>query len=319
MSGRADLGPYSLSLGQASLWYQFGAMAEQKHHYIPEFYLKQWAGADGRLVEFCRRHQKGKNIVVARHTYPGGTGYQRGLYSIKGVPDDIKDVLENKFLGVADGQAATSLVQMVGDKHVPTGGGKAAWIRFVLSLMHRTPEGVTRSFDAIKKHYQEHNLEEARARYAAERRPTDPDTLEEFLEIMAPRAVSQANATHLLNVIQSPKVGNAIMRMYWFVVTMEGLRHPLLTSDRPIVMTNGLGQSTSHVVLPISPQHIFVAAASDDEVAKLKELSRGGVMAKNLNDRVARQARKFVYATDPSQLRFVENRLGEKMVWSPFE
>jgi len=72
-------------------------MAEQKHHYIPEFYLKQWAGADGRLVEFCRRHQKGKDVVVARHTYPGGTGYKRGLYSIRGVPDDIKDVLENKF------------------------------------------------------------------------------------------------------------------------------------------------------------------------------------------------------------------------------
>jgi hypothetical protein len=72
-------------------------------------------------------------------------------------------------------------------------------------------------------------------------------------------------------------------------------------------------------VLPISPQHIFVAAASDDEVRKLKELSKGGLMAKNLNDRVTRQARKFVYASDPSQLRFVDNTLGEKMVWSPFE
>jgi len=84
---------------------------------------------------------------------------------------------------------------MVRDKYVPTGGGKAAWIRFVLSLMHRNPEGVTRSFDAIKKHYQENNLEESRARYAAERRPTDPDTLEEFLEIMAPRAGAQRSAT----------------------------------------------------------------------------------------------------------------------------
>jgi hypothetical protein len=294
-------------------------MAEQKHHYIPEFYLKQWAGADGRLVEFCRRQRKGKNIVVARHTYPGGTGYQRGLYSIKGVPDDVKDVLENKFLSVADGQAATSLVEMVRGKDAPTGGHKAAWIRFVLSLMHRNPEGVTRAFDAIQKHYQEHDLDESRVRYAAERRQTDPDTLEEFLEIMAPRAVSHATAKYLLRVIQSPQVGNAIMSMHWFVVAMEGLRHPLLTSDRPIVMTNGLGRPDSHLVLPVSPQHIFVAAASDDEVAKLKEFAKRGLLAKELNDRVTRQARKFVYASDPSQMRFVTKRLGEKMAWSPFE
>jgi hypothetical protein len=84
-------------------------------------------------------------------------------------------------------------------------------------------------------------------------------------------------------------------------------------------MTNGLGLPHSHLVLPISPQHIFVAAASDDEVTKLKKLSKDGLLAKNLNDRVTRQARKFVYASDPSQLRFVDNRLGEKMVWSPFE
>lgn len=210
-------------------------------------------------------------------------------------------------------------LEMVRGKDAPTGGHKAAWIRFVLPLMHRNPERVTRAFDAIQKHYQEHDLEEGRVRYAAERRQTDPDTLEELLEIMAPRAVSHATAKYLLRVIQSPQVGNAIMSMHWFVVAMEGLRHPLLTSDRPIVMTNGLGRPDSHLVLPDSPQHIFVAAASDDEVTKLKEFAKRGLLAKESNDRVTRQARKFVYASDPSQMRFVANRLGEKMVWSPFE
>lgn len=294
-------------------------MADQKHHYIPEFYLKQWTSVDGQLVEYCRRPRKKGNIVIARKTYPGGTGYERGLYSIFGVPDDIKDIVENKYLSQADGEAAICLRQMVDDKLVPSGRGKAAWIRFVLSLMHRNPEGVARSFDAIKKHYSESNLDEALERYIKERRPTDPEKLEDFLEMMAPKAVSQANANHLLSVISSPKVGNAIMRMQWFVVKMVGLKHSLLTSDRPIVMTNGLGKTHSHLILPISPDHIFVAAASESEVKKLKDLSQGGVMASNLNDRIARQARKFVYGVDSSQTRFVENRLGEKAVWSPFE
>ena len=49
-----------------------------KHHYIPKFYLKQWAGPDGRLCEFAQRY-KG---VEARPTYPDGTGYVRGLYTL---------------------------------------------------------------------------------------------------------------------------------------------------------------------------------------------------------------------------------------------
>lgn len=294
-------------------------MAEQRHHYIPEFYLKQWAGDDGRLTEYCRRPRKSKDIVIARQTHPGGTGYERGLYSIPGVPDDLKDIVENKYLSQANGQAAVSLRRMIEDKDIPVGGGKAAWIRFVLSLMHRNPEGVARSFEAIKKHYKEHNLEEARKQYAEMRRPQDPERLEEFLELMAPKAVGQANANHLLSVISSPKVGSVIMNMYWNVVKMVGLKHSLLTSDRPIVMTNGLGHKNSHLVLPISPDHIFVAAASEDEVNRLKILSQGGEMARQLNDRVARQARKYVYGTRDSQTRFVENRLGERATWSPFE
>lgn len=56
---------------------------KQNHHYIREFYLKQWAGPDGQFVEYCRRY---KNRVVARPTAPGGTGYIPGLYLIPALP-----------------------------------------------------------------------------------------------------------------------------------------------------------------------------------------------------------------------------------------
>ena len=84
-------------------------------------------------------------------------------------------------------------------------------------------------------------------------------------------------------------------------------------------MTNGLAFDTSHIALPIAPDHIFVAANSDKEVSALKQLAESGEMAKVLNDRMPRQARKYVYSTDDRQLRFIENRLGEKAAWSPIE
>jgi hypothetical protein len=51
-------------------------MKDQKHHYIPEFYLKQWAGPDGRLCEFSRPYKR----VLPRMTHPGGTGFSRGRF-----------------------------------------------------------------------------------------------------------------------------------------------------------------------------------------------------------------------------------------------
>ena len=32
----------------------------EKHHYLPVFYLKQWAGKDGRLCEFSRPYKNVK-------------------------------------------------------------------------------------------------------------------------------------------------------------------------------------------------------------------------------------------------------------------
>jgi len=44
---------------------------EGKHHYIPVFYLKQWAGVDGRVCEFSKPYDR----VKPRRAHPDGTAY----------------------------------------------------------------------------------------------------------------------------------------------------------------------------------------------------------------------------------------------------
>jgi hypothetical protein len=77
----------------------------QKHHYLPVFYLKQWAGPDGRLCEFSRPHK----VVKPRRTYPDGTGYERGLYTFEGLSPSVADFLEQQFLLRADDGAYYAL------------------------------------------------------------------------------------------------------------------------------------------------------------------------------------------------------------------
>ena len=107
--------------------------------------------------------------------------------------------------------------------------------------------------------------------------------------------------------------------MAWGVLTFEGTRYPLLTSDRPIVMSNGLRVKDAHLVLPISPTAIFVAEREPNSDNAVRKLAKRVNLAEGLNKRIVRQARKFVWGTDDRQLRFVANRFGERKQSTPLE
>ena len=67
---------------------------DQKQHYIPEFYQKQWAGPDGRLCEYSVRY----NGAEGRMTHPAGSGCKPGVYTIPGVAPEIANYTETVFL-----------------------------------------------------------------------------------------------------------------------------------------------------------------------------------------------------------------------------
>jgi hypothetical protein len=76
-----------------------------RHHYIPIFYLKQWARDDGRICEFSRPHDR----VKARKVHPAGTAYMDGLNTVTGLPLTEQQYLEDVFYKAADNDAARAL------------------------------------------------------------------------------------------------------------------------------------------------------------------------------------------------------------------
>ena len=82
---------------------------EPDHHYIPEFYLKEWADPQThQLIEFCRRYG---DVVVPRPTAPAGTGYVPGLYKDRKAPKGEEYIIETKLMGEIDHWAAKALQQ----------------------------------------------------------------------------------------------------------------------------------------------------------------------------------------------------------------
>ena len=119
-------------------------------------------------------------------------------------------------------------------------------------------------------------------------------------------------------IIDSPRMGGHLNQMRWSTLTFKNPTHTLLTSDRPILMTNGLVKPRDHLAIPIGPFALFVATNTEESDSIIRNVNPRELM-QQVNDRVASQARRFVYGTDDRQLSFVANRLGKMVPSTPFD
>jgi Protein of unknown function (DUF4238) len=105
------------------------------------------------------------------------------------------------------------------------------------------------------------------------------------------------------------RLGEHINGMDWRILNLGKPQNAILTSDRPVVMSNGIGNPDSFILVPMTPTHLFVAVNRHRAFEKIGELLQSQALPKLMNNAIVTQAQKFVYGQDDSQLRFVENRL----------
>lgn len=278
-----------------------------RHHYLPCFYLSRWTTAeDGRLCEFSRPYKE----VKPKRVFPAGTAFEEDLYVIPGLPDERRHALEKQFFGSIDQQAKDiSDLMLQGQAILPSEPtGRSSWFSFLMSLRQRNPEAVA-EHKVTARQFLDKSLQKLEADYRTLRGPTDPPTYAEFeARTRSTGRFEQAVTMALQDTITLRRSGTEVIRMRWFIYTAPPTGHRFLTSDRPLVMTNGLLVPDAHIALPISPRRLFVAVRNLRTIDKFSEM--GNKVVDRVNDMVARAAVRFVYSTDDSSLRFVENRLG---------
>jgi len=192
------------------------------------------------------------------------------------------------------------------------------WSRFITSLIMRNPEMVERSMLAAKAIYDQ-ALADLRADYDKHRKPIDPPTYEEYCALNSPNPADRGGAILLQKIIDSPDIGNCINSMRWKVLKADTPKFTLLTSDRPVVITNGLAYEHSQLLLPISPFHLFVATNKVEMERYIEHIFARGQAIRQVNERVALQSRKYVYGLSDEQFNFVAARLGKKYAASPLD
>ena len=129
--------------------------------------------------------------------------------------------------------------------------------------------------------------------------------------------MAQTTVLALQTMMDNKHVGAYLNRMAWVVAPLQ-TSYWLLTSDRPLVMTNGISGPGKYLAMPMGPRLLFIAT---DDLTEAQQLARQdhNELIELMNDRVVRQARRFVWGLDDSRLQFVEQRLGDMLPSSPLE
>ncbi len=216
-----------------------------------------------------------------------------------------------------DNWASKALCQMMEDGQLPgrlDPSRALGWCQFLYSLIVRSPEHLDRMREKLATLDPESIIESIRDDYPRVRGQSDPMTFDEYKKEFIKKPF-QVPATRVLpELVRSKRVVSVLASFKWQTATVNTAKYPLLTSDRPVIMSNGLLQLDAHIVLPISPRRLFIATRTEDTFQYFQKMNQND-LAHAVNNQVCQQAQKFVFGCDDRQLRFVSNRLG-KRVWS---
>ncbi|MCV3206916.1 DUF4238 domain-containing protein [Mesorhizobium sp. YC-39] len=283
-----------------------------KHHFLPVFYLKRWAQTDGRLVEFSKPFG---NEVKPKRVHPEGTGYISRLYAIQGLPDEVAHEMEREFLSPIDSRAADALNTMLDGGEFST-TQRLAWAGFLATLLSRMPsdiktlhESITELFSTIVPGFE--------SIFQALKPENEVRTFEQMTEELLAKAAPRV-ITHAKRLMSNQRLISGLAAMEWSVLTVDRAAHELLTSDRPVIYTNVLGQTDSHVIVPIGPRRMFIGVNDRTLIERIKSMGEDKLVS-GTNAAVVGAADKFVYGRSDSQSRFVQNRMGEAQVPSLIE
>jgi hypothetical protein len=287
---------------------QESAMAEEqklpKHHYIPVLYLSQWVDGDGRLYEFSRPN--GRSEVSARPTGPKGTGYERGLYRLTGVPDDVSEAVERKFMAQVDSLAKKTLDVLLGeDTPAWTVPSRSAWSRFVTGLIFRNPERVRESRRFLEDFWLR-DYDERVEEYNRQKAANGPD----FIDYIASSA-ERVGLRFTMDQIDNTTIGTRINEMEWWTIDVTSVGRKLFTSDRPVILEHGLAHPHSYLLLPISPTRIFLATNTREQANNLRAIPPRQLV-KSVNKHIIRRAQRYGWGTDKSELSFVKKHLSQE-------
>jgi hypothetical protein len=224
----------------------------RRHHFVPKFYLKAWEANDGKGLWL---YQRGFNDQVERYRRSAkSVGFVTDLYTLH--PESIypvlnypEDSIEEGFFAILDSEAAKIHQKLVclGLEHLGA-EDRYIWSLFLNSLIERGPSRIT-------------EVESAGLNDDIKDGFIDKWSHSKFLDNIDFDAIKKNSVRHaLVDGIKEGPVIEYFAKMRWAIIHLPIQGEHFITSDKPILINAGQGESPIHCLsLSISPNKLFIA------------------------------------------------------------
>lgn len=278
-----------------------------KHHFVPQFLLRAWRSEHDHRVEVFRTDIKG---IPSSRMGPRYVGQQEDLYALtkEFVAGMERQAIEKQFLRNVDNAGARVHSTLLAEGFRKLGAqDREDWVRFLMSLRVRHPS-VVALLKATGEDHLRRSLMESPAEYQAVSDPSQPATLEEWVELRLPGLIENFGMACFHELAENAEVGNRLLQMKWWIWDFSGLRQTLLLADEPCIFTGSINDPTLVVALPLSPRKVFMASQSEQIHQRIREQTKRDLVER-INESTVSQARARIFAMDDTSSRFIRNRL----------
>ncbi len=276
------------------------------HHYIPRFWLKRWAGDDGRVLRYRKRPHDGQ--ITSKRLPPRSFAFVENLYKSPYPDEEAAHLLERKFFGAIDGTAAVALSELIAAKNTIPGEPLRNWVHFVMSLMFRTPSAFRELHISAIRHYKmqvdagRREIEATKKFDAA--RVASTIAAYEDVEYLTKRLHAA-----MPSIVFNEAILDTLETMEWMVLTRYDDCPSILLSDEPVMRPIGLREERGHVATPLTPDKILIGVSNRQFGEYLRRINRKDVV-KEVNKSTVQSAREFVVSIDHLQDSFIKKHFG---------
>ena len=276
----------------------------RNNHYVPDFLLKQWTGADNKLTYF---KWLPTGVLNAGRCSSRGAGVERDLYSQMNSAGDVDTTLERElFTKLVDDPSAPIHAKLLGGQLGKLSNEeRSLWSRFLVAQLIRVPSMVQYLCDAGQQ-LMLRDIDDIKPPEEIRDQPGS-STLQQYLETEAAWRLDNESKRALEIIVKSPQLNGVFFGAYWAVHSITTSNINLIIGDRPLLL-EGRMTGLFLFAMPLSPTQLFLA--SNDRMAICQVAAeKQRDLVRTVNQESTAVADEYVYATDGKQTALAEGYL----------
>ena len=274
-----------------------GNKSHVAHHYVPKFLLKNWHAESGKLIQyewasygFDAREYTAKSVAKQDHLY--STISDLGEMDVSLEPDYFTAEVDTPAGAVLQ-KILSSGISAINIEE------REIWARFLVAQLARTPSMIDRFRNSTEDFFE--------AGVEAIASQPGRSGFREYVRANAPNVTRNISLEILPNVIEDPRLVQAIYSAHWRCVRLRWSKLDFLIGDRPLMHVGPLS-SNFLMVLPLAPRILFCAARNSQSIESLMKANESSVV-KTINKDTVRNAARYVYSKDHSHDALIRRRL----------